>query len=64
MRQVDKMRELYRKFNGDPERCIAEYAAAELCGEVRRKSNTWGMDAETYAARLFQDGVRKGWMDR
>lgn len=63
MKQVDKMRELFRKHQGDEERCVADYASAERRGAVRRKSNTHGLSADDYARRLYYDGVRKGWIE-
>lgn len=63
MKQVDKMRELYRKHNGDEDQCVADYAAAERRGEVHRRSNMYGLNADEYAYRLFQDGIRKGWIE-
>ena len=62
MRQIDKMRELYRSLSGDQELVVAAYAAAERKGEVKRSSNKHGLSAETYARALFMDGTRKGWI--
>lgn len=63
MKQVDKMRELYRRFNGDPDLCIQAYARAEEEGEVVRKSNVHNVSALDYANNLFHDGKRKGWIE-
>jgi len=60
--QRDKMRELYKQNAGDEQRTIAAYAAAERRGEVSRRSNDYGLNAEEYARRLLADGVRKGWI--
>jgi hypothetical protein len=60
--QRDVMRDLHRRLGGDPERVIAEYAAAERRGEAPRTSDTRGMDPEEYARRLYRDGITKGWI--
>jgi len=60
--QRDVMRELHRRFDGDHDKVVAAYAAAERRGEVTRASNVRGMEPEEYAERLYQDGVAKGWI--
>lgn len=60
--QRDVMRDLYRRCGGDHNRVIAAYAAAERAGNVRRASNVRGMEPEEYAERLYQDGIKKGWL--
>lgn len=60
--QRDKMRELYRRNPTDRENVIRQYAKAERDGIVSRRSNTLGMSPEDYAARLFADGIKKGWL--
>lgn len=60
--QQAKMIELYLLNDRDAERTIADYAAAERAGLVLRKSNKHGWSAEKYAARLFADGMAKGWL--
>ena len=62
MNQRDMMRALYRRFGDDEERLVAEYAAAEIRGDVARTSNTRGYSAKQYARALYQDGNRKGWI--
>ena len=45
MKQIDLMRALHRKYNGDRDRRIEEFATAGERGEIVRKSNvanqTW-----------------------
>jgi uncharacterized protein (DUF433 family) len=62
MKQRDMMRELLRRLAGDRAQVIAAYATAERGGEVHRSRDSRNMTAEDYAARLFADGVRKGWI--
>ena len=56
------MRELVGKHRNDELRIFQEYADAERRGIVRRKSNKYNMTAEEYARRLYNDGVKKGWL--
>jgi len=60
--QREKMRELFRTLGGAEDLVIRAYANAEARGEVRRKSNEHGLDAETYAQALYKDGINKGWI--
>jgi hypothetical protein len=60
--QRDTMRALYRKYGGDRENTVAEYAAAERRGDIRRKRNASGLASIEYARRLFADGEKKGWL--
>jgi len=62
MKQRDKMRELFQRYGGDEERTIQAYADAEDRGEVLRNSDLRGLTARDYAARLFADGIAKGWI--
>ncbi len=62
MTQRDVMRNLFRRFGGDHDRIVAAYAAAERAGDVQRASNVRGMEPEEYAERLYQDGIKKGWL--
>lgn len=62
--QRDKMRSLYATLDGDEERVVAAYAAAEQAGDVQRKSNDYGLNADAYARRLFADGIAKKWMNQ
>ena len=57
------MRELVRCFGMNEERIVREYAAAEELGAVERKSNSHGITAEQYARALWNDAVKKGWID-
>jgi hypothetical protein len=52
MKQTNMMRFLAAQY-GHRERIISEYAAAELRGEVGRKSNKNNLSAEAYACRLY-----------
>ncbi|MCC5807472.1 MAG: hypothetical protein JJU00_14200 [Opitutales bacterium] len=61
MKQRDKMRELIQKFGDDSCAVISAYAAAEIRGEVERKSNSNGIPADAYAAALYRDAIRKNW---
>jgi hypothetical protein len=56
------MRDLYGRLGGDHARVVAAYVAAERSGEVQRSSNVRGMHPEEYAERLYQDGIKKGWL--
>lgn len=60
--QRDKMRELFRQYPRDREIVIRQYAKAERDGIVSRRSNSRGIIPEEYAARLFADGIKKGWI--
>jgi hypothetical protein len=51
-----------RKHRNDPEAAIQAYAHAEREGIVARKSNLRMLSSEDYAARLFADGIKKGWI--
>jgi hypothetical protein len=46
----------------DEARVIQAYAEAEERGEVPRESDLHSLTAHDYAARLFADGIRKGWI--
>ncbi len=61
--QRDVMARIYLAVGRDPERAVREYAAAERRGEVGRKSDKHGLDAETYARALLKDGQKKGWLE-
>ena len=60
--QRDVMRDLDRRFDGDHDKVVAAYAAAERRGDVTRASNVLGMEPEEYAQRLYRDGIKKGWL--
>lgn len=63
MTQRDYMRQLYRQLNGSAELVVQAYAIAEKKGEVDRGSNAYDLDALDYARRLYNDGIRKGWIE-
>jgi hypothetical protein len=60
--QRDVMRVLYRRLDGDEDKVVAAYAAAERRGDATRASNVRNMEPEEYARRLYADGVAKGWI--
>jgi hypothetical protein len=60
--QRDVMARIFREAGRDEERAIREYAAAERRGDVLRKRNKHGIDAEAYARALINDGRKKGWL--
>lgn len=60
--QREVMRQIFRECRGDHERAIAGYARAERNGQVERKKNASGLDAEAYATALLKDGLSKGWL--
>ena len=60
--QRDVMRNLYRRFGGNHAVIVAAYAAAERRGDAPRVSNVHAIEPEEYAERLYQDGVKKGWL--
>ncbi len=62
MNQRNKMRKLFRLHDGDKARVIQAYAESEQRGEVERKSDNLGLSPNNYAARLFADGMKKGWI--
>ena len=66
MSQHDKMKEFYKTYASNKERVVAEYAAAERKGEVKRDSNKNKFTPEEYALRLWNDGtgsgLGKGWL--
>jgi hypothetical protein len=64
MTQRDKMREFYATYRRDKEKACAAYVRAEQAGEVERKSNERRISAEDYASRLWNDGIRKGWLSK
>jgi hypothetical protein len=68
--QRDAIRALYARYGNDREKIAKEYAALEEQGEVKRRSDTWGIDAQAYALALLSDGLRKkkpgehsGWLE-
>ena len=62
MTQRNKMRELSRLHGGDEARVIQAYAESEQRGEVDRERDIHTLTPHDYAARLFADGTRKGWI--
>jgi len=63
MKQAEKMRELFRLHREVSSFVIQAYSEAEQRGEVVRKSNVNGLTSSDYAAKLFADGIRKGWIN-
>ena len=67
--QRNAMKALYARYGNNREKIAEEYAALEEKGEVKRRSDTWGIDARAYALALLSDGLRKkpgeqsGWLD-
>jgi len=62
MTQREMMRRLIARYGRDRDRIIKAYADAERRGDVPRKSNKYDLSPESYAAALFRDGVRRGWI--
>jgi hypothetical protein len=62
MKQRDFMRNLCKQHGDQRELLIEMYAVAEQKGLVPRKSNTHGWTANQYAAALYRDGKRWGWI--
>ena len=62
MTQRDKMRELFRLYQGDKAMVVRAYAEAEQAGEVNRLRNASGYGTEQYARALWADGEKKGWL--
>jgi hypothetical protein len=60
--QRDKMHECFRMHGPDADSVIRAYAEAERRGEVERKRNERGLTAEEYAAALWADAIKKGWL--
>lgn len=63
-KQAELMRELYRKHNGDRDRCVEEFAAAGERGEIVRKSNVAKQTWLYYASFKYREFVRRGFMDK
>ena len=62
MNQREMMRKLLDLYPGNKARVIQEYAEAEQRGEVMRKRDNQSLTPQDYAARLFADGISKGWL--
>lgn len=60
--QRDVMRAIYKAHGGDKDATINAYAQAERDGKAPRKNNTLEWDADQYAAELWRDGIKKGWL--
>lgn len=56
------MLKLIERHGANSQRVIDEYAEAERRGEVAHIRNASGYTPEQYARRLWQDGIRKGWI--
>ena len=63
MKQRDKLREIAVKHGSDPDSIIKAYADAERRGEVLRKSNSHKTTPLQYAKALYNDALRKGWLN-
>lgn len=61
--QRECMRELLVQFGGDRDRVCAAYAQAERDGVVSRNRNANAMSPEDYAVALWEDGIKKGWLN-
>lgn len=61
-KQTDAMRTIFKQYKGDRDLTVKAYAELERKGLVKRLSNTHNLDADTYASRLFYDGMKKGWL--
>lgn len=60
--QRDVMRKLVAELGADEQRVCAAYADMEARQMVPRRSNRHDWTPERYAAALWHDGVRKGWL--
>lgn len=60
--QRDMMRILFKVHGGDKDAVIAAYAKAEREGRVLRLKNKIKYDADRYAAEMWRDGLKKGWL--
>ena len=56
------MRALVRTLGPNWDRICRQYASAEACGRVVRRSNRYSLSGEQYARALLRDGQRKGWL--
>ncbi len=56
------MRKLFDEFEGDREKILAAYVAADQLGEVLRKNDRNGTSSSEYAVRLWANGVHMGWL--
>ena len=63
MKQRDKMRQLKAHYRDAKNLIIAAYVSAEAEGEVTRARNTRRTTPESYADKLYSDGMRKGWIN-
>ena len=62
MTQRDKMRQLLQIHGeADMKEILRQYVRAEVSGQVRRKKNR-RFSPEEYAALLYKDGMKKGWI--
>jgi len=62
MKQRDKLRELAVRHGSDRDSVVKAYAAAERSGEVQRKSNSHKITSLQYANALYNDALKKGWL--
>jgi len=57
------MRKLFDELEGDREKILAAYVAADQRGEVLRKNDINRTSSSEYAIRLWANGVHKGWLE-
>lgn len=62
MKQRNLMRKLYREFGDDESVFVSECAKSERNRVVTRRSNAFDLSTEQYAAALYRDSIRKGWI--
>ena len=60
--QRELMRTLFEKFNQNREESIKAYAWMEANEYIIRARNSHLLSPEDYAQRLFNDGIKKGWL--
>ena len=62
MGQRAVMKQLAEMHNYDKSVVIAKYAQAERTGKAQRLSDEHSTAPEEYARRLWEDGIKKGWL--
>jgi len=63
MSQRNFMRRLFVKHGKNEKAIVTAYANAERQSKVRRKRNANDLTPEQYAGALYQDGIKKGWIE-
>ena len=61
-RQRQYMRKLFTQFGSDQKKVCAAYAKAERGGLVTRSRDEHDTSPEAYAAVLWRDALRYGWL--